>query len=294
MIKCMLTKLKEDCELSKFLNHCLSPLNSTTILSHPRTFAILNEEKDDAISCYIYCQCLLFEDYASSLIKKLRQIVEDIEEYEGEFSSKWKYYAMAKRLEILREGYGETEDYDDNGEPITKDIPGDRLKTYSIVEKLYTDDWIDIVQDTCPRDLASIVRMIKANAEISITDFFRIGFGKTILPSVIDEKNGGKIRKMTIEEVDMKKALDEVQANDTSAYLVLLCGVVQYMFSKIKSLNKCADNEKELSEIKNMANSLLRFELDDIICQKQFMPFFKNLCKINEELGECEEEKAVC
>ena len=89
------------------------------IFSAPRTFT----QHDGN---YIYCSCLLFEDYASSFVAKLRQIINTISIYDTEFGFRWKYYASSKRINLIKEYGGDDEDYNKDGSVITLGIPDEK------------------------------------------------------------------------------------------------------------------------------------------------------------------------
>lgn len=280
MPKYMTKKLEETNNLAIFLNRCLKSLDSVLIFTEPRTFKTVQEEGGHDM-CYLYCQCVLFESYATSLTKKLAHIVSVIEEYKGEFNSKWKFYALSKRIESIKKYGGDEDDYDENGNIITENISDNKLDIYSVIEDLYYDDWTDIVQNTEPTDLCEITTMLATNASITPTDLFRITLGKTILPSKID--GNGNVTKMTLDDVAMQKALDRVEADDLSTTLHLLCGAIQYMYSKIKILNKHKDNKDELNAIQDIAMSLLDFRIDDVIVKPDFKQVFETICKENKK-----------
>lgn len=270
MIRSFTEKVDDGSPIATFFNTCLKGCNTAMIFSAPRTFA--QHGGDD-----IYCSCLLFEDYASSFVAKLRQIINTISVYETEFGFHWKFYASSKRINLIKEYGGDDEDYNKDGSVITLGIPDEKLATYSISNELYEQDAIDIVQDTTPRDLQRITAIIQMGASLTVTDMFEQAIGKTILPSKIDED--GNVKHMSRMDVEMDKAINKADADTQIQMLYLTCGAMQYILTRVKNLSTTKDNKDELLHIRNFATKILNTDIEDWLQDTEFTQFCKNIDK---------------
>lgn len=270
MIRQLTKKIDDDSLIASFFNTCLKGCNTAMIFSAPRTFAQHNGN-------YIYCSCLLFEDYASSFVAKLRQIINTISIYDTEFGFHWKYYASSKRINLIKEYGGDDEDYNKDGSIITLGIPDEKLATYSIINDLYEQDAVDIVQDTTPRDLQRITAIIQMDASTTITDMFEQAINKTVLPSKVDED--GNIKYMSRMDVEMDKAINKADADTQIQMLYLTCGAMQYILTCIKNLSKTKDNKEELLYIRDFTTKILNANVEAWLQDVEFIKFCKNIDK---------------
>jgi hypothetical protein len=182
----------------------------------------------------VYGQLIVFEEYAHKLVAKVNDIIKTIDYYQSEFSFKWKFYASVERLDDIKNGLGEESDYNEDGTIITVGISDERLIQYSVLDRLYDDSGNDIVQSTCPNDLTCITAIMATCSSMTPTDMFRDATGKSILPYKQDEN--GNIVQMTDEDVELSKPKEMANADINPDMLIGLCGAVQFMFSKIKTL----------------------------------------------------------
>lgn len=270
MIRSFTKKVDDGSPIATFFNTCLKGCNTAMIFSAPRTFA--RHGGDD-----IYCTCLLFEDYASSFVAKLRQIVDTISVYEAEFGFHWKFYASSKRIELVKEYGGEDDDYDEDGRIVMVGVPDEKLATYSVVNDLYENEVVDIVQDTTPRDLRHIAAVIQMDASLTVTDIFEQAIGKTVLPSKVDED--GNVKHMSRMDVEMGKAVNKADADTLVQTLYLACGAMQYILNRVKNLSKIKDNKKELSYIRDFATKILNADIEDWLQDTEFAQFCKDIDK---------------
>lgn len=274
MIKQLLEKIKDDTLLSRFLNQCLESLDMAMIFSAPRTFDSTTGE-DGAYGMQIYGQLLVFEEYTHKLVIKVNEIIKTIDLYQSEFSFKWKFYASAERLDAINNGLGEESDYNDDGTILTVGISDEQLVPYSVINRLYDDSSIDIVQSTFPNDLDSINAIMATCSSMTPTDMFRSATGEAILPYKQDEN--GNMVQMTADDVELSKANKMANADINSDMLIGLCGAVQFMFSKVKALDKNQDNERELKEVRRMARDILHFRIDRVLEMPGCWDFLKTL-----------------
>lgn len=270
MIRSFTKKVDDDCPIASFFNTCLKGCSTAMIFSTPRTFTQHNG--DD-----IYCTCLLFEDYAASFVEKLKQIINVISQYEAEFGFHWKFYASSKRIELIKEYGGEDDDYDEDGRIVMVGIPDEKLAAYSVINDLYEQDVVDIVQDTTPRDLRRIAAVIQMDASLTVTDMFEQAIGKTVLPSKVDED--GNVKHMSRMDVEMDKAVNKADADTLVQTLYLACGAMQYLLNRVKNLSKIKDNKKELSYIRNFATKILNADIEEWMQDTEFTQFCKDIDK---------------
>lgn len=270
MIRSFIEKVDDGSPIATFFNTCLKGCNTAMIFSAPRTFA--QHGGDD-----IYCSCLLFEDYASSFVAKLRQIVNTISVYEAEFGFHWKFYASSKRIELIKEHGGEDDDYDEDGRIVMVGVPDEKLAAYSVVNDLYENEVVDIVQDTAPRDLRRIAAVIQMDASLTVTDMFEQAIGKTVLPSKVDED--GNVKQMSRMDVEMDKAIDKANADTLVQTLYLACGAMQYILTRVKNLSKTKDNKDELLYIRDFATRILNADVEGWAQDTEFNQFCKDIGK---------------
>ena len=273
MMEMLAKRIEDKSMLACMLNECLHNVDTIRIFSTPTTF---KRNRDTGSTNNAYCICLLFEEYAKQIVVRLRGIISAITEYETGFNSSWKYYAMSKRLEAINQYGGEEDDYDENGDVIKIGLTDEQLFCYSIISDLYLDDWKDLAQETTPNDLSIVASVLNTSASITITDMFKQVCGKTILPTKIN--NNGEIVKMTREDVELDKITKQVDASDLSEILFLVCGLVQYVFHKIKTLPKDSDNKEDLKAIKEMCQAILNLEIDShFFTNNEFITFYDNI-----------------
>lgn len=278
MIESLAKRIEDSSRLASMLNECLHNVDKIKMFSTPTTF---KRNKDNSFANTTYCTCLIFEEYARQIISKLHNTISVITEYEAEFSSSWKFYAMSKRIDAINQYGGEEYDYDENGDVIKEGLTDEQLSCYSVISELYLDDWQNLAQETTPTDLVVIACMLNTSASITITDMFEQVCGKTILPSKMN--SDGEMVEMTREDVELGKVLKQVDASDLSQMLFLVCGFMQYVFHKINVLPKNADNKEELKEIKGICQAILNLEIDShFFNNKEFITFYDNIRKEND------------
>lgn len=270
MIRSFTKKVDDDCPIALFFNKCLEGCNTGMIFSTPRTFTQHNG--DD-----IYCTCLLFEDYAASFVEKLKQIINVISQYDAEFDFHWKFYAASKRINIIKEYGGKDDDYNKDGSILMVGIPDESLAAYSVINDLYEEEVVDIVQDTIPHDLKRIAAIIQMGASTTITDMFEQVAGKTILPSKIDTE--GNVKCMSRMDVEMDKAINKADADTQTQMIYLACSAMQYILARIKKLPKMEDNKNELIYIRNFTAKILNADFEAWLQDTEFTQFCKDIDK---------------
>lgn len=239
------------------------------IMSEPISFDIL-EMKDSS-----HWKHLAETHFITSMFWKLldevpRRIThwqDTCNSYFSEFGGHWKYYASAKRLELIKEFGGDDCDYDESGNLIRDGLTDKQLAPYSVFRDLYFMESRDIIQDMNLTALNELVAYIKTDARIDIVDCFRGLTDKNILPYVVDE-NTGTLRKQTLDEYELSKISKEVAADDISSMTVILFLCIKKMCMYIKNIitsgRDASDCNEEVSRIARNCKLIEQLDLDKV------------------------------
>jgi hypothetical protein len=227
-------------------------------MSLPRTFSDATGELA-AFKMQSYYETVLWEKWLHGVFDRLEEWTNIINEYFDEYSGSWEYYALSKRLDCLNKyGSDDEEDYGPDGSIKTHGITHEQLKYYTVFSDLY-HDCVDIVQDTKPEDLYSLICTLKANSQISIIDILQQASGKQIESCVLDESKN--LRPATFADIVEIKVSGMVEAEDLSQLVYLLAQKMELLTKKIeavyKSDKKYKDNHQLLKAILSEVSAIL-------------------------------------
>lgn len=242
----VLQRIEDDSNLAYVFNEALRSLEVIRICSSPTTFEKAIKDEGEHCADLFYETCL-WEMYLHSVISKLHEWEDGLNEYFNEFEGSWRYYASSKRIECIREYGGDEQDYDDEGNIRTMNLTDKELEVYTIINDLMHDDWKDIVQETKPEHLNGLCAALQTQAKISITDILKNISGAEIDSYKTDEV--GNMVRMTFADKVLMKASDENKADDLSVVILFVCNSIQIIIEKIKSLSRFNDNKNELSSM---------------------------------------------
>lgn len=249
-------KIDDYCPLAQRLNSIMGDMLLLRMVSAPVTFS---SAKDETAEHIYYLSCL-FERWSASVVLRLKLWDSTIDKYFGEYECNWRYYAAAKRLECLRDGFGEEEDYDENGEPIVEGVSDDQLAEFSIVGDLYFEDWRDIVQETVPSDLEWVKSSMRISAENDFADVFKMATGqdvKTYMAVDDDEDGAVKMVPLSKDDRDLRKISKLVDAEDDWKFLFNLCSAMNNICESIKGMERRANNKETLLQIQKVSKEIL-------------------------------------
>ena len=150
---------------------------------------------------------------------------------------------------------------------MARKLTKEELEPYTLPSYML-DKGLDIVQDTKPTDLQGMKAILILRAGFTGVDAMKQAFGVEIptYKQVTDE-NGEVVgmRRMTLEDIDLKKAMDSVTAEDLYNAIIAVCHEVQSLIAEITNLPKFKDNKKELESIMSRVSALLAADLDSFI-----------------------------
>ena len=225
--------IESELPLAKAFNRIISKISLFRIMSLPRTFSDATGEFT-AIIMQTYYETVLWEKWFHSVFDRLEEWASIVNEYFDEYSGSWEYYALSKRLVFINEyGSDDDEDYNLDGTVKTHGLTHEQLKYHTVFSDLY-HDCVDIVQDTKPNDLFSLISSIKANSQLSIIDVLQQVSGKQIESYVLDESN--YLRPSTfVDKVEMKVS-GMVEADDLSKIVYTIAQKMESLTKKIEAV----------------------------------------------------------
>ena len=257
-MKEFLEPIESELPLAKAFNRIIMKLSLLRTMSIPRTFSDATGELA-AFKMQYYYETVLWEKWLHGVFIRLEEWTNIINEYFDEYSGSWEYYALSKRLDCLNKyGSDDEEDYGPDGSIKTHGITHEQLKYYIVFSDLY-HDCVDIVQDTKPEDLYSLICTLKANSQISIIDILQQASGKQIESYVLDESKN--LRPATFADIVEIKVSGMVEAEDLSQLVYLLAQKMELLTKKIeavyKSDKKYKDNHQLLKAILSEVSAIL-------------------------------------
>lgn len=227
--------IKNDLPLAKAFNRVISKILMLRTMSLPRTFSDATGELA-AFKMQSYYETVLWEKWLHGVFDRLEEWTNIINEYFDEYLGSWEYYALSKRLDYLNKyGSDDEEDYGPDGSIKTHGITHEQLKYYTVFSDLY-HDCVDIVQDTKPEDLYSLICTLKANSQISIIDILQKVSGKQIESYVLDESEN--LSPATFADKVEIKVSGMVEADDLGKLVYTIAQMVESVIAKIESVYK--------------------------------------------------------
>lgn len=264
-----------DCDLplAMAFNKIISRLMTLHIMTMPRTFEDVRGE-EAAFKMANYYQTLLWEKWLHGVVERLQEWSATIDEYFDEFDGSWEYYALSKRLSFIIEyGSDDDDDYNLDGTIKTCGISHSQLRCYTIFHDLYHNS-MDIVQDTRPADLLTLIEAVHIDARFSVVDMLGKTTGKSIPSYVVDDE--GNFRRMTLTDRELHKASRMVDAQD---YGQLVYAVAQqmewltsYLSTIIRSDSLFSNQHEVLYAFQNDADSILQLDFSATRHFKDMVP----------------------
>lgn len=225
--------IKNELPLAKAFNRIIMKLSLLRTMSLPRTFSDAAGAQA-AFKMQSYYETILWEKWLHGVFKRLEEWANIINEYFDEYAGSWEYYALSKRLDYLNKyGSDDKEDYDPDGSIKTHDISHEQLKYHTVFSDLY-HDCVDIVQDTKPDDLYSLICTLKANSQISIIDILQQVSGNSVKSYILDESEN--LRPATFADKVEIKVSEMVEADDLSNLVYLIAQKMESLTAKIEAI----------------------------------------------------------
>ena len=257
--------IEETCNYDKLMNRFMHAFRTACIIMTPRTFEDQRRPTGPSMAFGHFTNILCVEWLRESS-KRLKKWDETISNYFCEFSGSWKFYAAAKRLDMINEYGADEDDYDENGEIKKDGLTDEELSPYTVLHELYDSSFRDIIQDFEPGDAYNFISTMKAEASLDLRD----AFGKRDIP-VYSYDEEGELRKMTSEELDLQKISKEVDAGDLSIIFINACSVLWYICREFERMGKehnCEDNRDFLHEMQYYVQQLMNLEMSQELLDK--------------------------
>lgn len=250
--------------LAKAFNKIIEKVQTLRIITLPRTFEDVRGE-EASFKTSVYYQTILWEKWMHEVVARLQEWDATIDKYFDEFDGSWKYYALSKRLDFIKEwGSDDEADYNSDGSVKTTGIQNSQLKHHTIFQDLY-HECVDIVQDSHPSDLRPLIQALDTNSRFSLSDVLYKATGKRIPSYTLDEN--GNIRTTTFAERELRKAIGMAEAHDYGHFVYSIAVLMEQL---TKELELIAHSDSALSEqhnllyaIQNDAYSILHMKLEE-------------------------------
>ena len=243
--------IKSELPLAKAFNRVISKIGTLRIMSFPRKFSDLTGEFA-AFNMLSFYETVLWEQWLHGVFKRLEEWENTINKYFDEYDGSWEYYALSKRLDFLNEyGSEDDEDYNPDGTIKTQGITNEQLRYYTVFNDLY-HDCVDIVQDTKPDDLNSLISALDASSQISIADILQQVSG-TKIESYISDENG-RFRPTTfVDKVEIKVS-EMAEAYDLGKLVYKITQIMESMTNEIESIYS---SDKAFQDNRELLNTIL-------------------------------------
>jgi hypothetical protein len=242
--------------LVKFANSVLEKTEMLRIVTAPSSTARFKDINPYSIENFYHC-CML-ETYFHSAIEHLRKWKEDAIKYNTEFQGSWKYYAIADRLDCIKEYGGEEDDYNEDGSVRTK-WSNKELEGSSILYSWRA--YNDIFLSSKVTDFARVSTLIQVESKLSIVDFFRTQ-GKE-LTTYKKDAQGNMIPQDWADE-QMSKAKSEFVADNMVDFLTLFVKNCRTIIDQVEKLPYNKDHKDFFASLPNRIDAILDLKLSPL------------------------------
>lgn len=248
-------KIEDKSNLAALFNRVMEETLFLRITCAPKSFQEMKEHEEHIVP-HFYEMCLC-EMWMHRVIDMLREWDKLLEEYFTEFSGSWKFYALSRKIDSIKEyGSADDEDYNEDGS-VKNSFPDEKLIPYSIIKELIPGDCKDIVIDSDANDLMVIPNSIMIASQIHVDEIIERVFGEGLTMYKTNEK-GDMVPITTIE-----KSLGKINREANGEELALLMkGIILSLWATCllvrKAFNPTEDNVEQLEAlhkyVKNMLN----------------------------------------
>lgn len=249
-------KIEDDSNIAAMFNKAMKKTLPLRISCAPKSFQEMREHQEHVV-VHFYEMCLC-EMWMHRVVEMLREWDRLIEEYFNEFSGSWKFYALTKRIDSIKECGGEDDDYTEDG-AIKNVFPDDKLIPYSIIKKLIPDDFKDIVFDSNINDLMVIPGIITVASQIHFEDFIKETYGKEL--NIYKQGDDGEMIPMSKMEKSLDKIGREAEGEDLA---LLIKGIISTLYTTIllvkTGLSATEDNKYQIQRLHSLVKGMLNLE----------------------------------
>lgn len=242
--------------LVEFANSVLNKTITLRTITAPSSTARFKDINPYSIENFYHC-CML-ETYFNSAIEHLRKWKEEAIKYNTEFEGSWKYYAIADRLESIKQWGGEDDDYNPDGS-IREKVSDKQLKGCSLLESWR--GYNDIFLSSKVTDFARVSTLIQVESKLSIVDFFRTQ-GKE-LTTYKQDAQGNMIPQDWADE-QMSNAQKEFVADGMVDFLTLFVKNCRTIIDQVEKLPYNKDHKDFFASLPNRIDAILDLKLSPL------------------------------
>lgn len=256
MIYTAFKKIESDTLIAAFFNHVMKGLKMQRMFCAPDSFR--GDKKIAKFKDEKFCDLCRYELWMHGVTERLEKWQKVLEEYFTEFHGNWKYYAAYHRLSAIREFGADERDLDEEGNVRREGLTDRDLMHYTVLLELYDEGWRDIVQDTTVNDIKNLSADIVACSSLNLLGGLQKHFGNNIFPAVMQED--GEMRKITMEEYDIRKASEKVTAEYDAKRVMAIAQGLQYEIDIFKRCEYNKDNKELLLMATEITKELLNLD----------------------------------
>jgi oligoribonuclease (3'-5' exoribonuclease) len=253
---CFFTELDDDTLLGHLFNQVIEALKSARIVSSPETTTVdgwNNREK-----AFLFYEMCLTEQYLHSIISNLSKWEKLTRKYAKEFHYSWKYYALANRMDLIKEVGGEDDDYNDDGS-VRTDFRDEELIDDTIIAELLDTSCNNIFISTKPTDCLKVCYMIIHAGTFCIIDLFKEKTGKKIKTYRMGEY-GEMIQNDWTDEA-MQKAEKQLEHENIADIFWSVILFVNELIRYVEKLPKTEDNREFFQKLPKVIDNIFYLKI---------------------------------
>ena len=249
---------KEPKNLKQLLDIIEQEMTLTSIMTEPRRFSDLKLDTVVDMS-YTYYVLSFAKKWIHRLPETVEKWIEITDEYLDSFSGSWKFYAIEKWKEFIKE-FG-ADEYDESGNPI---IPDEETlsKSFSVLSDIVFTDAVDIIYDTELSDSKFINMIISSDTIISnsMDDFASENNMKTY------HMEDSKMVENNFGDLALNKISNEMAEKTITDMVDLIVKTVVNLVSYIKNLQKNPKNDykNELTKFRYWCDMFMNINFCEI------------------------------
>lgn len=253
------SKIEGDCNFALLCNKAMDLLSSQRLFVAPLSTSF----RDKRLSTYgyrettavVFYEMCLFETYLISAFEHLTRWRANATKYNTEFAGSWKYYALADRIESIKEYGGEDEDYNEDG-TVKTDLTDEQLRGSDIVTQM--TDYNDIFLTTNPGDWEIINTLLQQRSDFSLSKMFE-RMGKPILSY---RSESGELIQNTWADERLLEAKEQYVSDSISEIINSVIDELCTLVKQVNSLRWNTDNKKFFANLPARIDAILNLEIE--------------------------------
>lgn len=248
-------------QLAQLFNAVMDRTNTVRLFLAPSSTSIVDCKSVEGLEMEafyaqeFYNLCLA-EIYFHQVIKYLTEWKEMAMQYNDEFAGKWKYYALSKHIELIKEFGGEDEDYNDDGS-IRTEFTDEELAHSAIVNEMR--DFNDIFLTADYSLLMGIYDILLNNSELDIQKIFS-QLGNPI-KTYRHGKDGEMIENTWVDEIELSSCRQN-ECDMLADTLLSAQKAVVKLVKEVKSLKVFTNNTRFFAKLPGRIEAILDLRID--------------------------------